>query len=75
MKKIKFNPNFCSQLGSITRIKEESMNECILCGRELERDEGDVCYSCFTALTTKYPKTKLEEVIKCHRKNARRLKK
>jgi len=50
------------------------MDECIVCGNELEKDEGDICDSCFMVLTAKYPKTKFQEVIKWHKRNARKLK-
>ena len=51
------------------------MSDCIICGKELEEFERDVCNSCFKVLTAKYPRTKyLQEVIKCHKKNAKKLK-
>ena len=50
------------------------MNDCIICGKELEEDEQDTCDSCFRVLRAKYTKTKcLEEQIKCHKKNAKKL--
>lgn len=50
--------------------------DCILCGREIEEDENDICTSCFRVLKVKYPKNKcLEEQIKCHKRNAKKLKK
>jgi predicted nucleic acid-binding Zn ribbon protein len=50
------------------------MDECIICGKELEKYEQDICDSCFRVLTAKYPRTKFQEVIKWHKKNAKKLK-
>lgn len=52
----------------------EKMNDCILCGKELEKYEEDICDSCSRFLATKYPKTKFREVIKWHKKNTKKLK-
>jgi len=53
------------------------MNECIMCGKELEKykERGNLCDSCFRVITAKYPKNKFQEVIKCHQKNAKKLRK
>jgi len=47
--------------------------KCILCGKELDEVKGDLCESCYNVLKAKYPKTKLREVIKCHKKHAKKL--
>ena len=50
--------------------------DCLLCGKELEKNEEDFCESCSRVLKAKYPKTKLlQEVIKCHKRHAKKLKK
>ena len=50
------------------------MNECIICGKQIE-EKDDPCESCSRVLIAKYPKNKFQEVIKCHRKNAKKLRK
>jgi rRNA maturation endonuclease Nob1 len=52
-----------------------AMAECIICGRALELYEDNFCDSCVRFFKIKYSSTKfLEERIKCHKKNAKRLK-
>ncbi len=51
------------------------MTDCALCGKELEEFEKDACYSCYLIMKMKYPEIKcLEEQIKCHKRNAKKLK-
>ncbi|MBR9704638.1 hypothetical protein GOV12_04450 [Candidatus Pacearchaeota archaeon] len=46
------------------------MKNCIICGKELETNETDVCTTCFTVLISKYPTyNDLKEVIEWHKKN------
>jgi hypothetical protein len=53
---------------------ENKIETCILCRKELDRFEEDICESCLRVLRKKYPsKTKLREVIKCHKENAKQL--
>ena len=49
------------------------MCECIICGKELEEFEEDICNSCYHIMRIKYPKNKcLEEQIRCHKRNAKK---
>lgn len=50
------------------------MAECISCGRELERYEKDLCDSCSRFFGSIYSTKCLEEQIRCHKKNAKKLK-
>ena len=61
-----------SDLFIICLVKQ--IMDCIFCGKDLEEDEQDTCDSCFRFLKAKYPKTKLQEVIKCHKRHAKKLK-
>ena len=46
------------------------MKNCIICGKELEAKETDVCVTCFSVLISKYPRyNDLKEVIEWHKKN------
>jgi hypothetical protein len=57
------------------RIIKQDMAECSVCGKELDEFETDVCSSCLPILRMLHPKIKcLEEQIKCHKKNAKKLK-
>jgi hypothetical protein len=50
------------------------MNKCIICGKELETKDADVCGTCFYVLKNKYPNpNKLREVIKWHKANLKKL--
>jgi len=43
--------------------------KCVICGKELERKEADICKVCFDVLRIKYPNyNKFKEVIKWHKK-------
>jgi len=45
------------------------MKKCIVCKKDLEEFDVDVCKTCFDFLTIKYPNyTKFREVIKWHKK-------
>ena len=47
---------------------------CILCGKELDKNEGEICGTCFDVLKHKYPKNKtFERRLKCHKKQAEKL--
>lgn len=61
-----------SDLFIINLVKK--IMDCLLCGKELEEYETDFCDACFRVLKAKYPQTKLQEVIKCHKKHAKKLK-
>ena len=44
------------------------MKKCIVCGKEFEINDMDVCMTCFSFLSKKYPKYKdFKEVIEWHR--------
>ena len=53
-------------------MKDEN-EECILCGKELNNFEGNICESCYIFMKIKYPKNKLKEVIKCHKRHAKEM--
>jgi hypothetical protein len=55
-------------------LERTNLEECMLCGKKLENSEIDFCDTCFRVLVGKYSKTKFREVIKWHKKNARKLK-
>ena len=49
--------------------------DCILCGKELENSEGEVCETCFNVLKSKYKKgSSLMKRLKWHKKQAQKLK-
>jgi len=49
--------------------------KCIICGKELEEKELDVCKTCFDVLRIKYPDyNKFKEVIKWHKEHAKEIK-
>jgi len=51
------------------------MDECVFCGKELEKFEKDICNSCYFIMKMKYPITKcLEEQIRCHKRNTKKQK-
>lgn len=54
-------------------LKIMKNKKCILCGKEFDEDANDFCESCYEVLKIKYPKNKLQEVIKCHKKHAKKL--
>jgi len=48
---------------------------CIICGKELEKDEMNICKTCFDVLQIKYPNYKrFKEVLKWHQKQAKEMK-
>jgi len=50
--------------------------KCITCGKKIEKDEGDVCETCFSVLKHKYPnEKKLKRRLKCHKEQTKKLKK
>ena len=50
------------------------MDDCIICGKDLEDNEFDFCKSCRNFVLDKYNRTKFWEVKKWHKENRRRLK-
>jgi uncharacterized UBP type Zn finger protein len=54
-------------------LQKTNFEECLLCGKELEKGDVDFCDTCFQVLIAKHSKTKFREVTKWHKKNAKEL--
>ncbi len=52
---------------------ENNVDDCIICGKDLEKDEFEFCDSCRKFMLAKYSKTKYWEVKKWHKENRRNL--
>lgn len=57
------------------KIMKDKNEKCVVCGKELEKDEGEVCKTCYNVLKLKYPKNKnFKKSLKCHKKQTKKLK-
>lgn len=57
----------------ILSLKIMKNKKCILCGKKIDEGAKDFCESCYEVLKAKYPRNKFKEVIKCHKKHAKKL--
>ena len=49
--------------------------KCFICGKELSEGEEEVCSTCLKFMKLKYSKSKkLNERLKCHKEQAKKLK-